>query len=584
MRVPFLNFVATIQRNWKTLLCVLFVFLLSSFAMASLATPGLFTSHDSESHVRRLIQFHQALNDGQFPPRWGSGFFGGIGSPVLMLNYQLPYFVADLFVRVGLSFFDAFKLTLALSYVLSGILAFIAFRKLFGTLAGFTGAVLYTWVPYRFVDVYVRAAFGEAFAFMFPPLILYGITRASLLITTLGFTGLFLSHPVASALFTPFFLGYILLQYGLVQPNFEHIKKLFLAFILAFAISSYNIIPTLTLTRFTHYAPSESSPLEHFPSLQQLTIVTWGYAGSTPNNEHELLSFHIGYAHLITLCVACITLFYIFIHTKQKKGVLIPAFAVTCTIIVLFLMLRVSTPVWKMLHLPLLFDFPWRLLLFTAFNISLIAVWIVGVLPKPIRIGMVLFLITLALRSNLNFIHINAVWPWGIEHYLNDMGTGDAYGEYASRTRVTQNESRVTQRVDVIQGQATVAYEKNISHYLVANIHAVSASRVRLNIMHFPGWDYVLDGEKIELNKQCALSAYDGPIPPQKETLDYSGLLECPLEPGEHRLIAKFKTPNMQIVGNLISLAGLGALLWNLYRSFFLHLTKRRTSSRLQKK
>ena len=294
----------------------LFIILISCIAMISLATPGLFTSHDGETHIRRLIQFHQTLNDGQFPQDGLLIFWWNWKSRTL-LNYHLPYTVADLFIRVGLSFIDAFKISLALSYIVSGVFAFIAFQALYGTAAGITGALLYTWVPYRFVDVYVRAAFGESFAFMFPPLILLGITRASLVVTTLGFAGLFLSHPVASAMFTPFFLGYILLRYGVSQPDIEKVKKLLLALVLALAVASYNIIPILTLTKYTHYAPGNTIPLNHFPSLRQLVLVTWGYAGSTPNNEHEVLSYHIGYAHLIHPLYA-LALVYIQCSTKKK--------------------------------------------------------------------------------------------------------------------------------------------------------------------------------------------------------------------------------------------------------------------------
>ncbi|MEK7500472.1 MAG: hypothetical protein AAB649_07805, partial [Patescibacteria group bacterium] len=132
-----------------------FILFFSIFAMKSLATPGLFTSHDSGAHVTRLIEFHQALNDGQFPPRWGADFFQGIGSPVMMLKYQLPYFVADGFFRLGFSYFDAFKLTLAISYILANLFAYHAFSNIFGWKSGVLGAMLYAWVSYRFVDIYV---------------------------------------------------------------------------------------------------------------------------------------------------------------------------------------------------------------------------------------------------------------------------------------------------------------------------------------------------------------------------------------------------------------------------------------------
>ncbi len=585
MRIFLLSIITFIQK-YRTLLfsicCILF---LSLIALQSLFTPGLFTSHDGEAHITRLLQFHQALNDGQFPPRWAAGFFGGIGSPVLMLNYHLPYFVADMFVRVGLTFFDAFKTTLALSFVLSGITAFLAFRALFGNWAGLVGSLLYLWAPYRFVDIYVRAAFGESFSFIFPPIILLGIARASFPLTVLGFSGLFLSHPVASALFTPFFLGYIFVRYIIVQPNKKTLQKLILAFLISLMISSFNLIPTLTLTKQTHYTPTNTRPLEHFPAFQQLVFNRWGFDGSTPNNTQDKLSFHVGYAQILVIIIAFTYLVLKLIRGSTQKNLSYPTYLVLALSIACFFMLESSSPIWKIIHLDSLFDFPWRILLFVVFSCAFLGAWLISTTPKPLSIGIGLFLLAFAVRSNLSHASIRAVWPWGVEHYMaNNYGTGDAYGEYASLSRTTQQQFYVDDRISILRGTAHYEFEQNVSHRITARIQANTQTLVRMNVMHFPGWEYTLDGQHVEIGKQCTLSTYSKQESQNNRNVDASGLLECLLEPGTHTLTAQFYAPTMQTIGNLISLAGLGAFLWNIYPSFSQHLMKRQTLSRLRKK
>jgi len=530
------------------------------------------------------MEFHQALNDGQFPPRWASHFFGNIGSPVLMLNYHLPYFVADGFVRLGFSFFDAFKLTLGLSFVLSGVFMFFALKKMFSASAALTGSLLYMWAPYRFVDLYVRAAFGESFSFIFPPILLYSIMQSSFLLTALGFAGLFLSHPVASAFFAPFFLGLSVVYHGFVKKSWKHVLRTCFAFLLAFAFAAYNLVPTLTLTKFTHYNPSNSTPLNHFPSLRQsLTAMTWGYAGSTPNNENEFLSYHVGYPHsvvfIITFIFLCVALFK---QHQKNIGIVVYTFFTVC--IAFFVMQKISTPVWNTLHLQFILDFPWRILLFLAFATSVLSAWVVISTTQSLRTALVVFLVAFALRSNINHIHINKIWPWGIEHYIENYGTGDAYGEYASKVRFSQNSFDTQSRIDVLEGNTKIIYTKNLSHDIQATLNVQRSSRIRFNVMHFPGWKYWINNQRVEVGKTCILSPYTGPNPPTEYTADSSGLLECPLDPGTHVVRAYFTEPKEQKAGNLISLAGFGVFLWIAFQSFFPHTTKKQTLLRSRKK
>ena len=75
----------------KKWLIAIFLGLFLSYFMRDLSIPGLPKMHDVNPHIARSIAYHTALKDGQFPPMWAKEVLGGIGSPVLMLNYQLPY-------------------------------------------------------------------------------------------------------------------------------------------------------------------------------------------------------------------------------------------------------------------------------------------------------------------------------------------------------------------------------------------------------------------------------------------------------------------------------------------------------------
>ncbi len=555
------------------------------WATKSMVKPGLFTSHDSESHVTRIIAFDEALKDGQFPPRWASRYFGGIGSPVLMLNYQLPYFIAEFFLIVTGSPYDAYKYTLAGSFIVSGILAYFAFLTLpviplekskiptyHAQLAAFCAAFLYTWAPYRFLDIYVRGALGESFAFMFPPLILWAIHKKSYPLLIIGLSGLFLSHPVASAVFSALFLGYILvLSYAdaVAWPLKHSLWFFFSCFFVAFMIAAHNLIPTLLLTHYTQFTPKDSKPFDHFPTLMQLLCGKWGYGFST-SDANDTTSFRIGYMHVVsTLCALFFILktFKKYILKKQKMIIYPAIYVLAVGAITVCLMLEFSKPLWKLLFLYNFIDFPWRLLMVIVFVTAYSAHWFLrSISSKKMYVGIVLFIVVFNIRMNINHININALWPWGVEHYYTFAGTGDAFGEYASKWRYTRDSFPISERAIYSTGSGTLRVVKSTPSTLEVAASSSQAARVRLQLMYFPGWAVTLNGIPQDLPGQKCKITQDYTLERDRNT---SGLIECALPPGEHILTAKFLAPGAQVAGNVISLVGLLVFLWILFRSYF---------------
>ena len=165
---------------------VIIVFLLSLLPLYPLLHQGMFTGHDSESHIARLVAFYQSLSEGNLVPRWAGGLNMGFGHPVLMFLYPMSNYLGSLVHFFGFGFSDSVKIVFAMSYILSGVFMYAFVNEVWGRKAGLISAVIYLFSPYRFVDMYVRAALGEHIAFMFMPLVLFSFYKLTKYVNTLS--------------------------------------------------------------------------------------------------------------------------------------------------------------------------------------------------------------------------------------------------------------------------------------------------------------------------------------------------------------------------------------------------------------
>lgn len=117
------------------------------------------------------------MHHGVWYPRWLPNSFAGLGSPTFYFYPPLPYFLAGIISLVGIS---SPTVLYQLVHVLSSVLAFFTMRRLLkefslSTQITAVASLLYTLAPYRLVDILVRDALGESFAFAWIPLYLTGI-------------------------------------------------------------------------------------------------------------------------------------------------------------------------------------------------------------------------------------------------------------------------------------------------------------------------------------------------------------------------------------------------------------------------
>ncbi len=560
-------------RKWH-LLAILIILLVGWWGVAGLwKVPGLPTSHDSIAHMARMYAYQEGLKDGIFPVLWARRMFWGIGSPVLMLNYQIPYYFSMIWHALGLNLDDSFKAVLSFSQIVSGFLMYFALKSRFKTLPSLVGAILYMVAPYRLLNIYVRGAMGEVFSTMFPPLILAGIWRKSVPLQTLGWAGMFLSHPVGSALYSGVFLGYVL-----VCEKFKNVwqglKKFFIPYVLAFLIAAFNLLPTLALTKYTYYKTSDSNTLNQFPTLNQLIYDNWGYGFSTDNDQDEM-SFQIGVIQWLLLgmgMVAALSSKKSLPRAKELRYLVLVFIGA-----VLLMLKETATPIYVYLGMEKIIDFPWRILMIFAFLTALMGAKLVDMTKNwKIKIFFVIFLIIGAIYTNRNHIRINLVWPWPSDSFAH--GTGDAFGEYAARWRTTRDGSQFYELSEFIQGEGKITTLKDSSNETKIMVESTLPGIVRFNSMYFPGWQARINGAVIPIDDQQDVNSPSSPCyvtVRQAKQIDDSGLVACHIPAGITKLDLQYEALPVQRVGNLITLAGIGIYLWILFRSFFPHITKK---------
>lgn len=114
-------------------------------SQALILKEELFPSHDGLYHILRIEEFHQSIVGLNIPPRLAPGLYGGIGYPLFVVNYQIPYYLTEVFLLFSNNSAFAYKGVISLTFILSGTFAYMLFRKIGSRPASLTGAMLYSY-------------------------------------------------------------------------------------------------------------------------------------------------------------------------------------------------------------------------------------------------------------------------------------------------------------------------------------------------------------------------------------------------------------------------------------------------------
>ena len=186
------------KENRIVLLISLFTLIV---ACAPLFTRLCINGHDLEYHLLRIESLKEGILNGRPFLKVNMLFFGGAGYASSMFYPDLLLYIPALLRVCGVSINLSYHIFVAVCVILCYVSAFYCAWGITGSrYGGVFAAVMVTLGSYHLEDIYVRSAVGEYTAFIFIPLVIYGIYNVLCMgmdrpyILGLGFLGLLLCH------------------------------------------------------------------------------------------------------------------------------------------------------------------------------------------------------------------------------------------------------------------------------------------------------------------------------------------------------------------------------------------------------
>lgn len=520
------------------------ILIVGLFGSKAFFNSGFYTSHDGEHQLARLFIFEQGLRDGQIPVRYSRQLYGGIGYPLFVFTYRLPFYIGEAIRLVGLSFADSIKAVFVVTYLVSGF-AMYWFASRWGRLAGFVAALLYLFTPYRFVVMYVRAALGEHVAFLFAPLLFKSIdgkrmTVKHVLLGGFSLAGLFLSHAMIVQILAIPVAIWGVGQIFLTEQRKRFLMHMFWIAAFGFSLSAYYVIPAAYYRQFT-YKLNPTFFADHFVTFRQLLYSPWGFTFSMPGVDQDGMSFQVGFAMWGVVAVALGM--WLLRRTRLGKNAWEVLGILGIFVFSLFLMTERSSFVWNAWKQVINIDMPWRFLLVTTFaGSALSALVIFSVDSMYAKIGIATIFLGLALYGNRNHLRVNQYVGYPDEQLTLYSGTTNSDNEYRPVWDTLELSKKAGPEALISQGHGELRVALSSSRLLRVAVRSSEPSRVDLRILYFPGWTVALDGQSYPFK-------YDGE----------GGILRVDVPLGTHIVEALWRETGLMRIGDGLTLVALGA-------------------------
>ncbi len=501
----------------KKIIPFVVIFLLSIFFSFSLFHSGLPPTHDGEYHVVRFHEFDKSLKGGEWYPRWAPDLNQGFGIPLFNYSYPLPNYISSFLHIFGPSFIDIFKIELYLSILLSGIFFYLWTKRFFGTLGALVCASFYMFSPYHIVDIFIRGSVGEAWALSFYPAVLWTLTEYRyrktsryLLLSVLFFVLTILSHNILALQFLPFLFSYGILLSFLEKNKLHFLKQFIIILLLGVGISSIFWVPALFEKQYV-VGLQIYEVTNHFPDLYELLVPTWGSGFFTSEAENRM-SVQIGIANLVAFFLSVILIF-VYVIKKDKEHIKLLAFFIIWFMLLLFLMLSVSKPLWLIIPFMNYFQFPWRFLGISILCLSFLSGSFFGIVSQKSKtvfvnggiIILFIFLFSLPIIFSIGYIKIPYYLERKDSYYITRSnfidGTNSVGNAFNTRWFDT-GLKRQKGKIVIIKGNGRITKEKIQSSSYMLNTQSSDALTLQVNTAYFPGWEATVDGKNTQISQK----------------------------------------------------------------------------------
>lgn len=475
-------------------------------------------THDGEYHIIRIVEFSRMLSAGYLFPRWAPDMNSGYGIPIFNYHYPLPNYIGSLVRVFTHDAVYAFQAGLGLGYIALATGAYLWLSALFGVTPALIGAGVAAFVPYLFVDIYVRGTIGEVWATALLVLSLFFIEKKRFPWFAVTYGLLILSHNIMVMLYTPFIFVYALLQN----------KKAIIWMLGGLGVSAFFWMPALLESKYV-VGLNTVNFREHFVQIYELLVPSWGTEFSGVESFGNKISFQIGIVPILTFFGA------VWAWRRSRIGKLKQLFlyfSITLGVCIA-LMLRISQGLWEIITPLQLTQYPWRLLSFVIPIAGFYtAFWVFSMKRKWWGIILAIFSVAVA----ASYVRPVLYAP-----------RNEAY--YMSRPNFTEGTSSMGNSFSTIwagwkseEGTTSGMLKLNIFNQ-TAHVVQASESSVAIHTLYFPGWKVYID------NREAPISYPDG-------------IIHVTVPAGPHILRAQFTETPVRRIADIISVISVVALIF----------------------
>jgi len=498
----------------------IFIIIISVTIMLShLFLRGAILGHDSLTHMFRIVSLSQNIVNGDIFGKIGFNYINGYGYATGIFYPQFNLYLSAIIYSFIKNVSIALKVYIYFNTILAGIIMHRYLKRKVKSNTALIGSLIYVLSPYCYIQSMFRGAIGEMAIFVSLPLIFWGVDKIinrekyGNLFVIMGGINILQSHIISTVYVCVFILIYLLLNYNKIL-NRGVIIDLIKAFILIILLSLYFLIPLIEHYKIGGYniLNGKDDPSSSIIYFSQLFFHNGQNAGNVDGPE---ISEELSYVISILIVGINICLPYVYSNMKKDKKAkdalkylfmgIIPIFMMCCPF------------VWGHFDIFDKIQFPWRLLSFVVFFLSISGSYIFD----EFKIGDNQFPVILFCFLIVSFIQLNNYIVNTPTHEKLDF---DLYS--ITSKQIIDNENKYLFKAlgganDYLPAETTIDYIINrgsslvvvegkltkIDNYkiekgkLSAYIEASKNTKVELPFIYYLGYSVKLNNNKISYYK-----------------------------------------------------------------------------------
>jgi len=521
--------------------------------------------HD-DTQPSRVFEMAKSLQEGIFPVRWVQDLGFNYGYPIFNFYGPFPYYTGGLFSLLGFDALMATKMMFGIAIIAAGMGMYFFIRSFLGELPAIAAGTIYLLFPYFAVNIFVRGAVGEFYAYSCLPYVFWGLFKIyyqtvkykSFSVKWIIFSAAAIAVLTVSHNLSAYMLGLVLLFFFLFALIFGTQKKsLFLSYsiviFLAFLLSAFYIVPAFFEKSYTEVASQTSGGFQyfyHFVCPIQLWESPWGYGGSTQGCV-DGLSFRLGKSDILFAAFGiCFGIYFV-----VKKSIKEFSFLFFFSIFILFLSLFMSTNysqfLWAYLPNISYLQFPWRFLNLSGLALAILTGFFIFFIQKAHNVSAYVgtaFVIFATILLNLKL-------------FLPQVYNNKSAADYTDKQQISFYVSNITSEympprffrpphvndipskpLEISNGKGDINVTQDKTTNVQAKITMQDNGKIKINRAYFPAWNLFVDYQKVPVVN----------IP--------SGM-QFPLSMGKHIVSLKFVQTPIEKLGDFLSLTGVIAVL-----------------------